>query len=467
MSYTAVITKIEKIQPHPNADRLNIGECLGFKVIISKEIEEGTLGVFFQEDGCLSKAMLTENNLYSHSHLNKDSTKKGMFGDNGRIRAVKLRGALSEGIWLPLSSLDWTGIAKDDLKDGFSFSTLNGKIVCEKYYTKATLAAMKKPGQKPAKVKFEPRVKHKQFKEHFDTGQLLRCIKTIPKGSVVSITSKCHGTSQRSGRLLADKVTYTCQGLINFLIKVADYILVKSILPRSVKMTLANCATAIAQFFTRFGKKVTEEYEYISGTRRTVINPEKVDSGFYKDTSFRGLIHNDLVKRGLHKGETLYYEIVGFTDTKAPIMGSHNITDPELAKRYGKTMVYSYGCDPDNEIPWRVLVYRITRTSPEGVSSEVPYHQLRKRLDELGLEYVPVFVEPFIYDGNQEALKDLCDSFLEGPDVLDSRHIREGVVIRVEHPTMETFFKHKAFSFKLMEGLIKEQENYVDEEEAN
>jgi hypothetical protein len=410
--------------------------------------------------------MLKENNLYTHSHLNKDDTKRGMFSDNGRIRAIKLRGIPSEGIWLPLSSVLWTGIAEKDLKDGLIFKTLNGNLVCEKYYTKATLEAMKGLAKKPVKIKLEPRIKHKQFKEHFDTAQLLRTVKCIPVGAVISVTAKCHGTSARTGLLLAEKTTYRFWRVINFLVKLSEFILVKTNLPRSLKKSLGSVCAKYAQFFTRLGKNVTEEYQYISGTRRTVINPEEVDKGFYKDSSFRAKVHNDLVTRGLHKGETLYYEIAGFTDTKAAIMGTHSVTDKDLEKLYGKFMVYTYGCNQDDDIPWKVLVYRMTRTSQDGVSSEVPYSQLRKRLTELGLNYVPVMKEPFIYDGNAKGLIDLCEELSEGPDILDPRHIREGVVVRIEHPNMETFMKFKSFHFKFMEGLIKEREDYVDTEEV-
>ena len=49
--YTAYITKIKNIRPHPNADRLNLGECFGNTVVISKEYDEETLYIYFPTDG--------------------------------------------------------------------------------------------------------------------------------------------------------------------------------------------------------------------------------------------------------------------------------------------------------------------------------------------------------------------------------------------------------------------------------
>ena len=52
--YNAYITRIKNLHRHPNADRLQIGECFGNAVIVSMEYEDNQLGVYFPSDGQLS-----------------------------------------------------------------------------------------------------------------------------------------------------------------------------------------------------------------------------------------------------------------------------------------------------------------------------------------------------------------------------------------------------------------------------
>jgi hypothetical protein len=47
---------------------------------------------------------------------------------------------------------------------------------------------------------------------------------------------------------------------------------------------------------------------------------ENYEGGFYGDNSFREQ-HSKAFEGKLMKGETVYYEVVGFTDSGAPIMG--------------------------------------------------------------------------------------------------------------------------------------------------
>ena len=61
--YIAYVTKIKNIRPHPNADRLNLGECFGNTVVIGKEYDENTLYIYFPTDGQLSEEYATINNL--------------------------------------------------------------------------------------------------------------------------------------------------------------------------------------------------------------------------------------------------------------------------------------------------------------------------------------------------------------------------------------------------------------------
>lgn len=75
---------------------------------------------------------------------------------------------------------------------------------------------------------------------------------------------------------------------------------------------------------------------------------------------------------------------------------------------------------------------------------------------------------PFIFNGNYDDLDKTVESLVEGPDVIDDSHIREGVVIRAENPDGTTeFLKSKSFDFLVLEGVIKTDDTYVDREEIS
>ncbi len=444
--YQAIITPIMNIRPHPNADRLNIGLACNEQVVISKDITEKTLGFFCPCDGQLSHEFCRENNLYSHKELNKDPEKAGFFGNNRRVKAQKFRGEISDGFWVPLDTLAFTGDIST-LKEGDQFTELNGTPICNKYYTPATMRGMG-GGPNKQKTKQKNLFKVPYFKEHWDTAHLLRCVGQIPSGAILSITQKCHGTSGRTGRALRIKELNRFQKLWN---------------------------KTIGRLGPQFSDR---DWVHVTGTRRVVLDPKTTeDKGFYSGKQFRTILHDKIRSIGLRQGETLYYEIIGYDDSGAAIMGSSTL-DKELAKKvgidkkdyeafvaqYGETIVYSYGCQPGE---YKLLVYRITQTSDDGHAVELSYNQVISRCRELGLEYVPVLVEPFIYDGDRDKLITLCQQLAEGTDVIDKRHIREGVVVRVEAIGIDTNYKLKGFWFRLLEGLVKEQETYVDAEEVS
>jgi len=431
MSYEAIICKITNIQKHPNADRLNIGVASGYNIIVSKDIKEGTLGIFFPTDGQLSDRMCHENNLFRHSHLNKDTTKQGFFEDKKRIKTLILRRAKSEGFWAPLSILEWTEADLTTLKAGDLISELNGQSICNKYFTKATRKAQGNNKAKTSKNSLR-KAQFIDFKEHWHTTKLRLMINFIPEKAILSITEKLHGTSGRTG-LIAPKEKKTWR----------------------------------TKFLSLIGVNKAPKYQYVSGSRKVVLDTNRPENGFYKDTSFRKEIHDSITKIGLSPGETIYYEIVGYTDQRSPIMGEHGLTDPKLIKKYGKKMIYSYGCEQDSQIPYSIYIYRITHVLADGSIHEVPYHQVIFRCKELGLNYVPVLKQPFVYNNNKEELLGLCERLSQGNSTLDSKHIKEGVVVRVEAPGIDTHYKYKGFHFCELEGIMKNNDNYVDLEEVN
>ena len=429
-TYCAVIVKLVNVHKHPNADKLQLALASGNLVVVGLDRKEGDIGVFFPSDGQLSEKMCLENKLY-RKHPETGEPMGGYFEANARVRAQKFRGSESDGYWTELETLAWTGVDIDKLEEGFTFTELKGHNVCQKYYTPATIRAMNQPKSKAArKIKLKERMC--MLREHFDTKQLRQNVRSIPSGSVLHFTEKCHGTSGRTGHVYSMPDMKWYHKVLKFL-----------------------------------GKDL-HKWVYATGTRRVIVDTEMLgEKGFYDGCTFRIDVHKKLKAMGLHKGECFYYELVGFTDQGGQIMHSHKVSDKKMKKRYGDEMVYKYDCVPD--IPnkaYRVLVYRITMSNQDNKVIELPWHQVVARCAELGLETVPPLAEPFVYGGDDESLLELCRNLADGSSVLDQSHIREGVCVKVEHPNMENVYKYKGFWFSEFEGNLKNDDNYVDPEDV-
>jgi hypothetical protein len=450
--HAAFIVKLENVKKHPGADRLQIAQCLGSQVIIDLTRKEGEIGVFFPDDGKLSDEMLRENNLYSHPEKNKDPSQKGYIDESGRVKTLKLRGERSEGIWLPLQTLEWTGVKSTDLSVGYSFSTLMGKEIYGKYYSSRKQSSQSLSRKEKKERRHQLKDDLRELREHFDTQQIRRNLSAIRSGDLLIFTAKSHGTSGRTGYLPVKKYS-AFQQLIN-------------------------------RYLGKFWKPTPREsWEVISGTRRVIINPKKVDTGFYSGKKFRVEIHNQLSKLNMPKGLTLFYEIVGWAEDSTPIQKAQPIAKiqdkklrKELEKSYGKEMVFSYGCDPNTPgKQYRVLVYRATMLGADREHRDLSWQQVKGICLQLGLETVKEVCDPFTFrsgeaeDSFREARRNLIENietYLDKPDPIDPRHILEGVCVRQESPSGRTkIYKDKSFIFRLLESHQKDDSNFIDIEE--
>jgi hypothetical protein len=199
--------------------------------------------------------------------------------------------------------------------------------------------------------------------------------------------------------------------------------------------------------------------------------------GFYGDDTFRKDI-TDKFKTLLHKNEVIYYEIVGYTgDT--PIMPTHEVPRElkAIRKQYGNEMAYRYGCVEGQN---KIFVYRIAFANEDGHTVDLPWEKVKLRCLELGLNHVPEYHKPIDIvdrkdghaiwddDGQLRFIQETVDEMMEGSSVLDHTHIREGVILRVENPDGTTLFlKAKSYPFRVLEGIIKTNEDYIDPEESS
>jgi hypothetical protein len=426
--YQALVCKINNIRKHPNADRLRLATVQGFQIIVGPEQEEGELGIFFASDGQLSHDFCMANNLYRKNPLTGEAM-GGFFEENRRVRAIKLRGEYSEGFWIPLRSLDYLGT--QSVKEGDTFTSINGQEICQKYYTPATCRAMQRNGKTRKNVKKRSKqISFPNFHEHYDTSQLRHNIHRIPEDALIYITEKVHGTSQRTGRHIATG------------------------LHQSLWQRLC------------FWKK-KDVYRYVSGSRRRVLQ-HSMDDGFYVKTDFRKTVHDHIAESGLYKGETLYYEIAGYQASGSPLMGAYDVQDKDIREKYGRKIVFSYGCRHDGKglgDLYQIFVYRITMTNDDGVEIEYSWPQIQRRCGRLGLSTVPVL--DVCMPENRNALLNACRTWLQGSSTICKDHPIEGVVIRVEDCDLFDVFKYKSDVYCDLEGIRKNDIEYVDLEEIS
>jgi hypothetical protein len=470
MAYYGFVTELKNVRPHSNADRLQLGDCFGNTVCVNLDYYEGQVGVYFPTDGQLSVEFATQNNLLRLKDENGNNIGGYMDPDKRNVKAIKLRGEKSDGLFLPLSCLDYCypdvkGGAEMMLNVGDRIDVCNGHEVCKKYIPRGKRNNPNREGNRTRKHKVNVAP---LFMEHADTEQLAYNLSAFRPGDQIEITLKMHGTSQRTGYLPVLK---------GFKKSIRDRI------------------------FRREGTPVYD-WGYVSGTRRTVL--EDFEGGFYGSNEFRE-DHAKFFEGKLWKGETVYYEVVGFTTNGTPIMGVCNnkkLNDKDFVKRYGETTTFSYGCEPDGyrdnkevlkaaienwgENNAKMLrkpqsdfyVYRMTMTNEDGDVVEYTPDFMRYRCEQMGAKTVPVFWKGYIpeelgifVEGDPVTAGDWAmllhaDNYFDGPDPIGKTHIREGVVVRIVNRPKFAAYKHKNFEFKVLEGIIKESATAPDMEEA-
>lgn len=454
--YKAYITNLKNVRPHPNADRLQLADCFGNTVCVSLEYKEDDLGVYFPVDGQLSEEFCQVHDLVRRKDENGNAAGGYLDPKKRNITAIKLRGEKSDGLFMPISCLDYCfdkGTAADNLKIGDIIDTINGHLICEKYIPNKTSRVFKGKSKVQAHRKAKKTIVPTFF-EHADTEQLAYNLNCFNPGDYIDISLKMHGTSQRTGYLKTFKGyadSFPCRAG-NAIRKIA------------ARLTGKNAENIK---FHHDGREIWE-WEYVTGTRRTVL--DNYDGGFYGSNAFREP-HAKKFEDKLWKGETVYYEVVGFTDTNTPIMGScsNDKLGKDFVKQYGKETVFSYGCTPTpelikNSVPQSdFYVYRMTMTNEDGNVVEYTPDFMRYRCEQIGVKTVPSFWNGIIpqYPASKddptitagEWVQNKAELYYGGPDPIGETHVREGVVVRIINRPKFTAYKHKNFEFKVLSGI--------------
>jgi tRNA-binding EMAP/Myf-like protein len=443
INYLAKVVEIKDFTPHPNADKLKCAHVDGYNIIVGLEENPG-LYIYFPTSCEINGNLLSYANLYRHKERNANGEQTGFFEDNGRVKAIKLRGVLSEGFLLPanvfrdflISSVN-VELNEFQLNTEFDCVEHNGKEfwVCKKYIIKTSMGGLNS-GKTTKPVKGYDKIDDTQFRFHYDTTLVKKEPWCIGKKDLISITEKIHGTSGISANVL-------CKKKSTLLDKIANLLL---------------------------GKPWNTQHRYydLIYASRTVIKNryfnKNVSSGFYGVDIWK--YAHDIVSPHLPSGYTAYYEIVGYLPTGAYIQKG-----------------YDYGCIPPKEgetyTPekhFKVRIYRVTVTNADGVVHEFSAREVQQWCERVGLIPVKQLYYGLAEDLYPELLKDDSTSWSElfwerlsddknffmecNSPSCNNKVPHEGLVIKKEDMIPHAW-KLKCFNF--LQGEAKE----LDAGEAN
>jgi len=425
--HKAIIAKVDKVEQIDGANSIQVGYVLGERVVLSKEWNVGDVGILFPEGLQLSEQFCHYNNLFRNSEKNSDINKKGFFENTRRVRSQPFMKIKSDAFFAGIDSVSFIkNLPVDDMVIGYQFNEINGVSICEKYISEQSRTAKGNSNTKAVSVSRVP-----DFKKHVDTEQFKHYVKTIPVGSLINIHSKKHGTSFR-----------VC------------------------KLPVLQKLTKWQQFVNKYVPYYPVwKYETVVGTRNVILdNSDKV--GFHGSEQYRFDVAK-MLEPHLIDGMTIFGEIVGFVNGKS-IMPNGDIKalkDKAYTAKYGNTNVFAYGC---KEHEFAFHIYRITLQHGSDVI-DFTDSQVKAWCNSRG--FIPTLnaCEPFVFDGDYDALVKKVEYLTERPDCLtedytDPTTIGEGVIIRIDHDGLTPkFLKNKSYAFKVMEGLCE----VSDEETIN
>ena len=103
-----------------------------------------------------------------------------------------------------------------------------------------------------------------------------------------------------------------------------------------------------------------------------------------------------------------------------------------------------------------LYVYRITRTNEDGVSVDLSWEQVKQRCEVLGVNHVPELHKDIVKSKeHKEEISEYIESATHSDSVNFPQHLREGVVVRIEHGGFTpTFLKHKNYYFRILDNSL-------------
>lgn len=398
-NYLAKFVTINNLIPHPKADRLQISKIGGNSVIVDINVTIGDKFIYFPLESAINPQLLSFANLFSDKNKNADNTLRGFFGNQCRVKALKLREIPSQGFLLPISVLfSWFNFLFNDFKAPVQlptteFSHYNDIQILEKYVPIESNSGSKE---------LSPLIVSGQFSFHDSTPMLGKNIHKILPDDVINISVKLHGTSGVFSNVLVYKKLSWWQKTLRF-----------------------------------FGAKLEEtKYKKLYSSRNVIKNLhiEKYGSDVYAKVA-------KSLDNVLTQGMTIYGEIVGYKSIDSYIQKN-----------------FDYGCKNGEQ---DFYVYRITTTTSDSKVIEWSALQIKEWVEQNGLKTPPIlyygqaknlFPEVILDENwNESFLNKLNETYLETDEPMCVNKVpREGICLRVEGLENKTY-KYKSFKFYELE----------------
>lgn len=243
------VVEILDIKPHPNADRLDLAFVKGWQVIVGKgEYRKSDKVIYIPIDSVLPDYLL--------KILFPEGSK--VVPSKGRIKTIKLRGAISQGM---IVSFDALGM--EELPLGMNVAEALGITKYE-------------PPQAPVQMRGAA-VSVKQVNPHFHKYTDIENFKNhtglFEKGEIVVCTEKIHGTNFRAGW---------------------------------VKTVPNTWWKKVKKFFGKL-----PEWEFVYGSRNVQLHDKPNAKTFYTENVYKKTVEAYRLKERLDPGEVLYGEVYG------------------------------------------------------------------------------------------------------------------------------------------------------------
>jgi len=472
-NYTGTVVEIKQLFTIDKSDNILRTVINHNNAVVSKDTGIGEWGLFFPVETQLSNEFLKNNNLYRDNTLNIDTTKRGYFELNGRIRCQVFRGVKSEGFYISITSLDFLGLDLTNINIGNEFNEIEGIEICKKYIPKNTRVQGNSNKIQAKKSQLDLIVEN-QFRLHRDTEQLKKHIDEVKPDDIISITYKLHGTSAVFSNILVKRVLSRFERLLKW-----------------------------------FGISIQEnKYGNVYSSRNVIkdVDGLQLSQGGFYSTDIWGIV-NEEVKDKILQGVTIYGEIVGFLPEGKmiqedydyglkPWSNSIEFGDKVLKVKSGKPFksgnifntVKGVIIHPELNIPaytfeeddsyvecrkcaklergHELHVYRITYTNPEGHVFEFGWQDIKDYCKKYGLKHVPElyygkaddytdWIEDIKTNNFHESLlTTLSNEYLEKDCWMCRNKVpAEGIVLRIERGNKPAF-KLKSFKFLSAESLV-------------
>lgn len=429
-NYACSVVEIKNLFPIEGADNVLRTVVNGNNVVVPKTTEVGSKMLYFVSGTKLSAEYCKVNNLYDKEENNLDTTKRGFVSfKSRRIKCLRLRGVISDGMLMPLSSLlpflEQSSINYLKVGDEFTDIELNGRVynICEKYIVPIRNSGENnKKGKQSVKIS---RLVDSQFYLHGDTSNLRKNMDKINPNDIIGIHYKKHGTSFVVGNVQVKRFLSWFEKLVK-----------------------------------RFGVKVEETmYDIVYSSRKIIKN------GYLNPTSGEGFYGEDIwgvvakeIEHLIPKNWTLYGEILGYTESGSAIQGK-----------------YDYGCKVGEH---KVYIYKISVVNTDGNVIFLTDRQIEEYCEKVGLLYKDTFIyygtirnymDMYFIEGDnwrEEVLKTLEKNYNEKDCYMCTTKVpEEGIIVRVEKLEQYEAYKLKSKRFLLMES--EEQEKEVSNIEDN